>query len=197
MLLAENKTSAPKKFVPFTAMRVNLFLEKIFKYKRPNNKSLHLGRVRGLAYVHCEYLRLFNVWLLFSVALSPWQIFRLELSLFLPVEELLEKLEKIASTFKKIIKVWNILVTLYCYPSPGTATGAGRVSELCCVLNQGCPSCMSFMYAGVYWMAQIFLGMFEFEIAKARQKLLYKCSLQLFILVQDVRVWWLDFNFLY
>lgn len=114
MLLAENKTSAPKKFVPFTAMRVNLFLEKIFKYKRPKNKSLHLGRVRGLAYVHCEYLRLFNVWLLFSVALSPWQIFRLELSLFLPVEELLEKLEKIASIFKKIINVWNILVTLYC-----------------------------------------------------------------------------------
>lgn len=30
-------------------------------------------------------------------------------------------------------------------------------------------------------MAQIFLSVFEFEIAKARQQFLYKCSLPLFI----------------
>lgn len=58
----------PKKLLLlFMTIYVSLLLEEIFKYERLIDKTFHLGRVGELTYIHCQYLGLSNVWLLFSV----------------------------------------------------------------------------------------------------------------------------------
>lgn len=133
----------------------SIFIEETFQYKMSNNDSFHPRRVEELTYIDWQFLRLFSMWLLFTVTyikpLANVQIVTLFFFFFLPVEKLLENTGKdflLLKKKKRVRKAWNILAMLNRQTSPSTAVKSWRKFVLGLAVNQDCPSCMSFMYSG-------------------------------------------------